>query len=193
MTLAAVLLAAGKSSRFGKENKLLAPLGGRPLVEHAASALKDAGADILLAVAGSDAVASALPEFETLAGDAFQSGSLQAGIREAQARGATSLLIALGDMPLVTPKLLRAVVAHHDADHTGCAWDGARPMPPACFPRSLFAELLSLEGDAGARTVLRDVAPEFRVSAASGELADVDTVHDLERVTRLWHAKCAQA
>lgn len=187
MTAAGLLLAAGESRRFGAADKLLAPLDGRPLVTHAAGTLRAAGLAPLIAVVTSDAVAALLDGFALVRlppGPAAQSRSLAAGVAEAEAQGAARLLVALGDMPRVTPGLVAAVIARCPEGGAAAAHDGTRPMPPACFDRALFGELEAITGDRGAAPILRALSPDCLVAAPPGTLADIDTAADLAALRR---------
>ncbi len=180
---AAVLLAAGASRRFGPEDKLLALWHGRPLVTHAAEALRASGLSPLIAVTASPDIAGLLAGFAVVAPDRpdpEQSDSLRAGIAEARRRGAQAALVALGDMPGVTPDLLRAVAARATAA-PAAATDGTRAMPPACFPAALFGALLAATGDRGARPLLAALPDAQRVPAPPEALRDIDTQADLAR------------
>ena len=179
---AAVLLAAGASRRFGAADKLLAGLRGRPLVAHAAAALRQSGLAPLIAVTTNPQVAALLPEFRIVRPDLpdpAQSDSLRAGIAAARALGAARVVVALGDMPDVPPDLLRAVAARATDTLPAAATDGARVLPPACFPAALFDALLVARGDRGARGLLAGLPEAQRVPAAPGALRDIDTPADL--------------
>lgn len=169
-----ILLAAGRSSRFGTENKLLAPCRGQPLVGHAAAAL--AGLH-RVAVVGDPAVAAVLDGFALVDAPplALQSDSLRAGVMAARAMGASRVLVLLGDMPNVGSDLAKAVLEACDT-RPACAFDGARRMPPAAFPPAWFDRLLALSGDRGAGALLGDAVC---VPATPAMLADVDYPGDL--------------
>jgi molybdenum cofactor cytidylyltransferase len=182
VTTAALLLAAGMSRRFGAADKLLAPLGGRPLVTHAADALRATGLAPLIAVTASEDVAVLLDGFILVRldpGPAAQSRSLAAGIAAAESEGADRVLVALGDMPRITADLVRDVVSRCPEGGAAAAFDGARPMPPACFDRDLFAELRAMTGDRGAAPILRGLPPEALVPASPDVLLDIDRPEDL--------------
>ncbi len=179
---AGLLLAAGESRRFGAENKLLVPLDGRPLVLHAAEALRASGLAPLIAVTASARVAALLAGFRIVPlaeGAAAQSRSLAAGVVAAQALGVGLLAVVLGDMPLVTPALIRDVVTRCPDGGASATFDGTRPMPPACFDAALFAELAGFEGDRGAAAILRRLPPGCLLHAPAELLADIDTPGDL--------------
>ena len=182
---AGLLLAAGTSQRFGAADKLLAPLEGMPLVTHAAEALRAAGFDPLLAVVTSERVADLLDGFSVVRlppGPAAQSRSLAAGVAEAEARGAERVIVALGDMPRVTPELLRTVAERCAQEGAAAAYDGTRPLPPAAFGRALFGDLRAMSGDKGAAPLLRTLEARALVTPPPGELVDVDTPSDLARL-----------
>ncbi|MDU8942863.1 nucleotidyltransferase family protein [Ovoidimarina sediminis] len=178
-----LLLAAGASRRFGAEDKLLADLGGKPLVLHAADAMRAAAFDARLAVTSSAEVAVLLPDFEIAPVNpgAPQSASLRAGIRCAIAMGATRVVVALGDMPRVPPGLL-AEIAHHPGP--ACAGDGARRTPPAAFPAELFESLLAATGDRGAGALLADLPESAVIATAPETLIDIDRPEDLARLQK---------
>lgn len=178
MTRAGVLLAAGASRRFGPADKLLADLHGKPLLLHAAAALRALSPDILIAVTRSDAVADLLSDFEIARPsmpDPAQGDSLKAGVALAQERGAGQVVITLGDMPFVTPDLIGAVVARASDTSPSATTDGTTLLPPACFPAAMFPQLLALSGDRGAGSLLRDLPEHARVRAPADILQDVDT------------------
>lgn len=167
-----LLLAAGASRRFGPEDKLLAPLRGRPLVQYAADAMRHAPLDDRVAVIANPALRPLLGGFRIVVTEkGAQSDSLRAGL--AHAGQPDRLVIALGDMPDVTSDLLSQVLDLAIDDSAAASHDGQRPMPPACFPRAWLPRLAGLSGDRGAARLLRDL-PEKRLVHAPALLRDVD-------------------
>lgn len=186
MSRCGLLLAAGRSTRFGAANKLLTPFRGQPLAAHAADAMAAVPLDHRLVVVADPAVAALFDGFEVLMinePDAPQSVSLALGARRAMQLGATRLLVALADMPLVDADLMGAVCFRCTDDSPSAATDGARAMPPACFPGPHIQALTSLSGDRGAASLLADLPPDRLVAAPQGMLADIDTAADLERMS----------
>lgn len=160
-----VLLAAGRSTRMGGPNKLLAPLRGEALVLHAArAALASRASRPLIVVTGHQAgeVEAALVGLEGITfvrNHRYADGlstSLIAGV-DALARDIDGAVVMLGDMPLVGPNIIDALIAaFHDRPHAGAvapARDGAWGNP-VLIARALFAGLGALSGDAGARKLL---------------------------------------
>ncbi|WP_265500806.1 nucleotidyltransferase family protein [Paracoccus beibuensis] len=167
-----LLLAAGASRRFGPADKLLALVYGRPLVQHAADAMRRAPLDHRIAVIANPALRPLLTGFrivEIISKE--QSDSLRAGL--AEAGQPDRLVIALGDMPDVTPDLLAQVLDRTTHESPAASHDGQRPMPPACFPRAWLPRLATSCGDRGAAGLLRDL-PERRLVHAPALLRDVD-------------------
>ena len=183
MKTAGLLLAAGRSERFGTQDKLLAQVRGAPLVTHAMAALRGIGPDVLIAVTRSEEVAQLFGPCEVVAPEGpLQGDSLRAGIAAAVRHGADRALVVLGDMPLVGTDHLQAVLARCTARTASATTDGTRPMPPACFPGVLFPALLKIEGDQGARDLIMAIPEDGLVRAGPERLADVDTSADLDRL-----------
>jgi molybdenum cofactor cytidylyltransferase len=184
-----VLLAAGRSQRFGAADKLEADLNGTPLGLHVVAALADvpfrarivvrSGCGLDFAAHGYTDIANPRPELG-------MSGSVQLGVERARAMGAAAALIALADMPCVTAAHVRRLLDAGGADDAVVASsDGMKPMPPALFGHGRLDALLGLTGDAGARDLLRGGR---HVAADSAELVDIDTLEELralrDRVSR---------
>ena len=188
--IAAVLLAAGRSSRYGGagDTKLLLPWGleGVPMVAAAADTLKAAGLRRIVAVLGhrAGAVGAALGDrgVETVLNPDYADGmssSLAVGVRAAPGE-ADGYLIALGDMPAVTAAtvslLCRAFEAAEPPAIAAPVHAGRRGHP-VLFGRAFREELLDLSGDVGARGLFARYAGRVVELAVDdpGVLTDVDT------------------
>jgi molybdenum cofactor cytidylyltransferase len=194
-SIAAIVLAAGRSTRMGA-HKLLLPLGGRPLVSYAVAAACASRAAPVVVVLGHDAeaVRVALPPHRQryVINDAFASGmasSLRAGIA-ALPPSATGALVLLADQPLVTATLVDEVLAGaatHPEQIVAATYGGVRSHP-VYFPRTLFAELAAVAGDEGGRSVLARHADLVRLLPLEPAAAalDVDRPGDYERVVAAW-------
>jgi molybdenum cofactor cytidylyltransferase len=184
-TVALILLAAGRSTRFGPRDKLAEPLDGLALGLHAArmfGALPFAARIAVTRAGGPDFAPCGFATAVNADPDGGQSCSIRLGLARARQARPEAVLIALADMPFVTTAHIAALLARFDAAHPVVgSTDGAQPRPPALFGAALFATLDTLSGDAGARTLLRNAA---LVAAPPGELADIDTPADLPRRDR---------
>lgn len=191
--VAGVLLAAGTSSRFGERNKLLATLNGEPLVRHAARTLAEAAVDPLVAVVGADGdrVAAALDGlgFSVVENPNYAEGqatSVRAGVRAVRdASDVAGAVFALGDMPLVAPASVDALVAAYRASEAtalAAAYDGERGNP-VLFDSRYFGVLANVDGDVGGRDILLSGGDSVLVETGDpGVRRDVDTRTDLDSV-----------
>ena len=180
MNRVGVLLAAGRSLRFGAEDKLLATLQGRPLIAYAADAVRNADLERRIAVISNAELRPLLAGFDIVEiAAALQSDSLRASV--IAAGNPDRLLVTLGDMPLVTSQHLDSVVARCPDDMASASVENGQPMPPACFSSTWLRRLSALMGDRGAGSLLRDLPQELLIPAP-GLLTDIDTPSDLLRL-----------
>jgi molybdenum cofactor cytidylyltransferase len=185
--IAGLLLAAGGARRFGAQ-KLVAPLGGTPIVRHAADALRGA-VDELVVVVGSDApvVREALAGLdvrfvENVDWAAGLSTSLRTGVGAVEGR-ADAAVIALGDQPGLDSALVRSVIAMWRASRQpiiATRYRGNRGHP-VLLDRTLFVEANQITGDVGARLLMdRDPSRVGYVDVDQPAPRDVDRPADLE-------------
>ncbi|MGH9101529.1 MAG: nucleotidyltransferase family protein [Acidimicrobiales bacterium] len=178
-TVAAVVLAAGGSSRFGPGAKLLAPWRGRPLLLAALDAAIGAGLDETVVVGGAVDLSGVVPGSVTLlrneAWSSGQASSLRAGLDWCARRGHAAAVVGLGDAPLVPASAWRAVAG--SAADLAVATFGGRRHPPVRIGRARFGEVPA-SGDEGARRLLAG-APGVVEVPCEGAPLDVDTVEDL--------------
>ncbi|MBB6307514.1 NTP transferase domain-containing protein [Xanthobacter tagetidis] len=183
---AAVVLAAGRSTRMGGANKLLEAVDGAPVIRRVAAAALASRARPVIVVTGHERekVEQALAGLDVafVHNADFASGmasSLRAGIG-AVPEEAAGALVVLGDMPLVAPRLMDRLMAAFSGDAGRLiavpVADGARGHP-VLWSRRYFPELAALEGDTGARQVLAaNAAAVVEVEAEGpGAFLDVDT------------------
>ena len=185
--LAGVVLAAGDGTRFGDgEFKLLADVGGRPVLEwavRAQCAVAELDPVIVVLGARAEAVVRVVPfgRARTVVCPDWadgQSASLRCGLLAARSAGAERILVTLGDAPLVTRRVIAEFVGA--APRTRAVYDG-RPGHPVVLGPDEIAQLTRHRGgDEGARGLLRG-GPVIEVGhLCSGR--DVDTPDDLEEV-----------
>lgn len=186
-----VLLAAGGARRFGSQ-KLVALLDGVPLVRRAADTLLAETEDVIAVVGNEralvrDALSGANARIvENALWAEGMATSLKCGIAAVPA-SAECLLVALGDQPGIDPDVIRAVIARwRETKHpiVVARYADGRGHP-VLFARELFGELLMLEGDQGARSLIERSADRVTFVDVSGESPrDVDTIEDLSGLSR---------
>ncbi len=193
---ALVLLASGRSKRFGWRDKLLTKLQGKPLIEYAAEMTHKIDFLVRIAVCPSDTkeLAARLDGRFVLAINKQRrrgmGHSIAVGVEVALKFKPDAILICMGDMPFVEPELLESLVARlgegANIVHSG-GKNGFRP--PSAFDASCFGDLVQLDGDNGARQLM--AGSRYRVEAieaAQSMLQDIDTREDMaaagERLAR---------
>lgn len=189
--VAAVVLAAGQSARMGS-NKLLADIDGQPMIRRTVAAMRQA-ADLTIVVTGREpeAIAQALNGLPvTFVHNAnFADGlstSLRAGIAALPADTDVAV-VALGDMPLVQPEVVRRLIAAWSpAEHRSICvpvFRGERGNP-VLWGRQHFAALQAMTGDRGARALFGQLADEIVdvEMADDAVLRDADTPEALARM-----------
>lgn len=185
--IALVLLAAGQSQRFGDSDKLAEPFLDKPLAYHVVTALEKMPFLARIAVVSGTRLDFAALGYRVVQNPdpaLGQARSLAHGIAAARAAGAGAVLVALADMPRVTTAHLYRMIEVSDGPATLVASsDGVRPMPPALFGAAMFDTLLQLEGDQGARDLIRGGR---HVVTSPAELVDIDTRQDLADLRALY-------
>lgn len=189
--VAAILLAAGRSTRMAPRNKLLVEdASGTPMVARAADALLASRARPVIVVTGHDEARVRA----ALAGRAVRfvraedyadglSASLRAGLA-AVPDGAEGAVVALGDMPLVDGALVDRLLDAFDPEegraivqpaHAGAGGN------PVLWGREFFAQMSALSGDTGAKPLLARHADRLHQVEAGTEavLRDFDTPESL--------------
>jgi molybdenum cofactor cytidylyltransferase len=184
--IAAVVLAAGRSTRMGGPNKLLAEIARRPLVRIAAEAALASRAKPVIVVAGHqrEHIERALAGLPVLLVDnlAFAQGlgtSLKAGIA-AVPPDADGAIVCLGDMPGVDAELINRLIDAFDPARGALVvvptFEGKRGNP-VLWSRRFFRDLMAIEGDVGARHLIGlygEAVVEVPVEGKA-TLVDVDT------------------
>ena len=183
----AALLGAGQGSRYaGPTHKLLADLDGATVFERSLAAVAAAGFDRVIVVTGAVSLpipAGAAnvtirhnPEWER-----GQATSLQAAIEAVAELGAESISVGLADQPFVTTDAWRAVRDAPPECRIVLAEypDGSGPNPVR-LDRSVWP-LLPIDGDEGARSVIREHPLWCCRVTCVGSVADIDTLEDLDR------------
>ena len=195
--VAAIVLAAGRSSRYGA-NKLLLPLAGEPLVRATVRIVLASSVNEVLVVLGRDA-----PEVsEALAGlgirevlnSEFASGmssSLRAGVRSLPPTAGAAVVV-LADQPTLRSESINTIIDAWRSSGSSIVaprFSGERGHP-VLFDRRMFGELLTVSGDRGARDLIAsDPARVEVVELPSAPPMDVDTPEDYRRLLRNLEAR----
>ena len=188
ISVAVVLLAAGKASRMGEggAHKLLAEFDGVPLVRRSASIAIASGASDVVAVTGHrrDEIEGALSGLavEPVFNPDYASGmasSLVAGVSTGAAQKADGVLVMLADMPGVTSddlKKLAAAFRKANGHAIVRAVSGGKRGNPVILPRAVLNAVMRLEGDVGARHIIETSGlPVIDVEIGEAAHLDVDT------------------
>lgn len=185
--IAAVVLAAGASTRLGKPKQLVA-IAGETLLERAVHTAREAGCSPVVVVLGArhieilehSKLGNAVPVINSEWMEGMAS-SIRLGVTTlgSVAGVVEGVLLLACDQPAATASHLRALMTSHEM--IASAYAGRRGVP-AYFPASAFAGLLELRGDRGARELLQTAKA---INLPDGEV-DVDTVEDLARAEKLF-------
>jgi molybdenum cofactor cytidylyltransferase len=192
MKVLAIVLAAGASHRFGSP-KLLAPLDGRPVLQHVLDVVAAAGLVDVVVVVGERAAAiegavtwrSERIEVNPRPADGLSS-SLRIGLDAAAADPTVdAVLVLLGDQPGVRPNVIAAVLAAAETTPEAIVRvryaDDEAPNP-VLVRRAAWALAAGLSGDRGLGPLLAERADLVAEVAVPGTNPDIDTPEDLARV-----------
>lgn len=192
--ITAIVLAAGQSRRMGEANKLLADVDGKSMVRRVVEMALASSADEVMVVTGheADRVTAALSglSIATVHNPHFSDGlstSVKTGVA-CVPLAHLGAIVVLGDMPNIGAPVINDLIdifrSHHGNVVCVPTFQGKRGNP-VLWPRALFADILRIEGDHGARALLdkfKSHVIEVAVDQA-GILIDVDTPDDLTAIT----------
>lgn len=183
--VAAIVLAAGRSSRMGGPNKLLATIDGVPLVRRVVDAAEASKSSSVTLVTGhrAEQVASLFEkdEIQIIHNDDYEKGlssSLATGIA-AVPDDAVAAIILLGDMPMVSPQSIDRLIDAFDPEagiHIVVPTFNGKRGNPVLWSRQFFSELRTISGDVGARHLVGRYADAVAEVEIGLEVAlDLDT------------------
>lgn len=187
--IAAVVLAAGASTRMGR-NKLLLELNGETVVRRAARTAIAAGLDPVVVVTGHarDEVESELHGLRCrrVFNGEYAKGthtSVEAGIGGVVDDSCAAAIVMLADMPLVTPSMLRALTERYresGAPLAASRYGGEVNAPPILYDRRLFDELRNMDARCGREVVRRHRHEAVEVAWPAEAARDLDRPEDYE-------------
>lgn len=186
--IAGLLLAAGGSTRFGSP-KQLAEFEGESLIRRAAKALIEAGCDQVMVVLGAEIDRSSIQVADlrvsttiNLDWETGMSSSIRCGLSSILELWPEpdGVLISLCDQPAILAEHLSQFIkkfAESGAPIIASEYENTSGVP-ALFSHEMFPELLALEGDKGARDLIRNSTSVVTIDLRE-VYWDIDTKHDL--------------
>jgi molybdenum cofactor cytidylyltransferase len=183
--VAAIVLAAGQSRRMGQDNKLLAPVDGRPMVAHVVDAMLASRGSPVIVVTGheADRVRAALADrpVQWCHNPDYAEGlstSLRAGLEALPE--VEGVLVALGDMPRIkAAQIDRLIAAFHPTEGSAICVPTVRGKRgnPVLFATRFLPEMRQVSGDVGARHLIGAHADEVVEIEMDDDapLLDIDT------------------
>lgn len=187
LKIAGLLLAAGGSSRLGQPKQLI-EFEGKTLIRRAAEALIEAGCSPVVVVLGAEVERSSEQleglDVEIIVNDEWKSGmssSIRCGMKPIG--DADAVLVTLVDQPFVTGEKLRHLIEAFKSgkpEIVAAEYNGIAGVP-AVFAASLFPALTSIEGDKGARGIIRNSSNAITIPLPEAT-TDIDRTSDLDRL-----------
>lgn len=188
--VAGILLAAGSSSRLGDHIKQLLDWQGRTLIEVAVDTALAAGLEPVIVVVGAhaDRVRAKIADRNVIIVEnedwpRGQSTSVRAGLTTLPAEVEAAVFMPI-DQPNLTPAIIRELIDVHLSTHKPIVVASVKGQrtTPTLFQRALFADMLNIEGDRGARQII-DANPSrvAQVEVDARCVVDIDTLEEYNR------------
>ena len=184
--IAVLLLAAGESKRFGG-SKLMADIGGQPMIRHTLSGLEEEFSDSIVVVLGAFAkeIQQVLDGHSSVYCADYKNGmgsSIACGMKAIadSGRNVDAVMIVLADQVALTPADYRALVkASREVSMAAADYDG-KPGVPAIFSKAYFKRLQSLSGEQGAKEILQQNIRQLKLVSLDNARLDIDTRQELQ-------------
>lgn len=185
--LGCVIMASGVGKRFGS-NKLLADFCDEPLISRTIASVPPELFDVVVSTRWAEVTVLAKRKrvCSVLHEGALRSESVRAGLSYGRERGWDGCLFLPGDQPCVSPASFSALAqtfVDGGCTHPVRLAHGGVPGSPVLFPAHMFGELMRLQDKSGGGALLKGRNDVRLVEAPELELADIDTVDDLERLS----------
>lgn len=184
MKISLILLAAGNSKRFGS-NKLLALFQGKPMITHLFDTVNKLAADQIIVITQANEVEKIAQRygFEVYINEQPEKGissSIKLGVSHVIGDAAVFIVC---DQPMLSATTIQKLITHADHQHILRVSYDTKKGNPALFPKSLYDELMQLEGDEGGKVIMR-AHPELVIDIQAehqNELIDFDTKESLNK------------
>ncbi len=195
LKIGGLLLAAGGSSRLGQPKQLLG-FQGKTMLRRAAETLAATVCSPVVVVLGASLDASRteldgldLSVFENLDWQTGMSSSIRGGLAALLVLepNVDAVLITLCDQPFVTTEHIDSLIAQFTRHRSAivAAKYGKTTGVPALFANEVFDDLLDLEGDKGARQIIRNRIADVRTVTINQARIDIDSIDDYEGLLSL--------
>lgn len=189
--IAAIILAAGRSTRMAANNKLLVPIAGQPMVSHVVAAAKNSNLDSITVVTGHDSehITQLLADDETL--NFVFNPDYANGMATSLRRGLSAInddydavMVLLGDMPFVSSALIDRLLQSFDPSSERdivAPLHGERRGNPVLWSIRYLEQLMAIDGDKGGRDLLNKYDQRITLVSTSddGSIIDIDTPETL--------------
>jgi molybdenum cofactor cytidylyltransferase len=187
-----ILLAAGGSSRLGQPKQLL-PYKGQTLLQNTLSVALTSNAQSVMVVLGASAdilkKEITNSKIHVVVNDDWQEGmasSIRTGIKAITeiSPSIEGIILLVCDQPFINSALLNNLITAHQKtgkEIVACTY-GNTFGPPVFFHQSLFPELLQLEGDTGARSIVQKHLDNMEAIPFPEGIFDIDTEGDYEKI-----------
>jgi molybdenum cofactor cytidylyltransferase len=184
-SIAVIILAAGRSARLGSPKQLLS-YRGKTLLQHSIDTALESMASQILVVLGSkkDSIKKEIEQTQIfiLENSSWESGmasSISCGLTNLQiiAPESEAVILMVCDQPFVNAKLLNNLITKHkDSKQSIVASSYANTLgTPALFHKSLFVELLALQGESGAKSLIKKYSQQVGFVSFDQGSIDIDT------------------
>jgi molybdenum cofactor cytidylyltransferase len=188
--IAAIVLAAGRSTRMGVENKLLLTFNDKTMVNYVVEQLAESNVSNIFVVTGneSQAVMKSITGAVTYVhNEDYHEGlstSVRAGI-EALPDDVDGVMICLGDMPYITSQNYNDLISTFEDGKIIAPTTTGKIGNPLIFSRKFFSDFDTLEGDRGARKLLKDYPDDIIEIDLSTDaiFQDIDTPEEYDEIS----------
>ncbi|MBT6031787.1 MAG: nucleotidyltransferase family protein [Kordiimonadaceae bacterium] len=158
--ITAIVLAAGQSSRMGDQNKLLLSFNDQSMVSHVIDQLASSKAAEIIVITGNeaDSVKKSIPQKVTFIHNPDYADGLSTSVRsgiDALSNDVDGVMICLGDMPYITAENYNMLIAAFEDGKIIAPVTNDKIGNPLIFSSQYFEDFLNLEGDKGARALLK--------------------------------------